>query len=228
MTASATVRMLKGLENKSVGLQRSLDDLARISADNLKGLNARMKQVEVVVRKSGGMRDGGQQPGVQNIHVQRHANQIQQEQEAMAKQPSKMELFFKSRRLDPARGISTWREILWLLHQNELETAYQSALKHGDSQLVLRLMNETGVQSSKLSDGTCNALYGTMGELLSNSTEENDLAVLPWIFEIVRTKREGKLAPYVRDMLARALFNMISDPAEKGVLAAKLHPRMAM
>ena len=52
--------------------------------------------------------------------------------------------------------------------------------------------------------------------------------MLPWIFEIVRTKREGKLAAYVRDMLARALFNMISDSVEKGVLAAKLYPRIAM
>ena len=234
-SASATVRMLKGLENKSVSLQRSLDDLARISVDNLKGLNQRIKQVEVVVRKSGGMGEGGQQPPAKNIHMERHLQQIQQQQQqqqqqqAMARQPSEKELFFMSKGVtDLGRGVSTWREIQWLLHQNELETAFQTALKHGDANLVLRLMNETGVVTGKLSDRTCNALYGTMGELLTSGSEENDLAVLPWVFEIVRTKREGKLAPYVRDSLARALFTMISDPAEKGVLAAKLHPRIAM
>ena len=183
-----------------------------------------------MVRKSGGLSEGGQQPPAQNIHMQRHMQQVQQQhQQPMARQPSEKELFFMSKGVkDLGKGVSTWREIQWLLHQSEIETAFQTALKHGDSNLVLRLMNETGVVAGRLSDSTCNALYGTMGELLSSGGEEIDLAILPWVFEIVRTKRERKLAPYVRDSLARALFTMISDPAEKGVLAAKLHPRIAM
>lgn len=89
-------------------------------------------------------------------------------------------------------------------------------------------MNETAVVCGRLSDQTTNQLFGIISDLLVSGSGNNDLAVLPWIFEIVRQKREGKLAPYVRDGLARALFGMISDPDEKGVLAAQLHPRIAM
>lgn len=224
-SGTATVRLLKELGNKSVGLQRSLDDLARISADNMKGLNQRMKEVEVVVKRGG---DGV--GGSQNIHQPEHQQMLQQQQQQMQmqKQPSEKDLFFQRQGIDSNKGVSIWREIQWLLHTDEIETAYQTAIKTGNGGLVLRLMNETQVVCVRLSDQTNNQLFGIISDLLIEPGGNNDLAVLPWIFEIVRQKREGKLAPYVRDGLARALFGMISDPDDKGVLAAQLHPRIAM
>ncbi|GMH89020.1 hypothetical protein TrST_g11153 [Triparma strigata] len=223
-SGAATVRLLKELGNKSVGLQRSLDDLARISADNMKGLNQRMTEVEVVVKRSG----EGPAGSSQNIHQPQHQQLLQQQQQQLAKQPSEKDLFFQRQGIDHNKGVSIWREIQWLLHTDELETAYQTAIKTGNGSLVLRLMNETAVVCGRLSDQTTNQLFGIISDLLVSGSGNNDLAVLPWIFEIVRQKREGKLAPYVRDGLARALFGMISDPDEKGVLAAQLHPRIAM
>jgi hypothetical protein len=52
--------------------------------------------------------------------------------------------------------------------------------------------------------------------------------VLPWVFELVKGGRVNELQGWVRDGLSRALFEMISDPDEKGVLAAKLHSKIAM
>lgn len=74
--------------------------MARISADNMKGLNQRMKEVEVVVKRSG----EGPAGSSQNIHQPQH-------QQLLAKQPSEKDLFFQRQGIDPNMGVSVWREI---------------------------------------------------------------------------------------------------------------------
>ena len=51
--------------------------------------------------------------------------------------------------------------------------------------------------------------------------------ILPWIFKLVQTGRVGGLQQWVRESLSRSLYEMISDPDEKGVLAAQLHERVS-
>lgn len=64
-SAHATVRMLKELGNKSVALQRSLDDMARGVGDKMDNIGRRVKnlEVEVVGGGGGGAGEGGWRGG---------------------------------------------------------------------------------------------------------------------------------------------------------------------
>ena len=140
--------------------------------------------------------------------------------------------FFQSKGIDinlPTHNpqVSTWREIQWLLHTGELETAYQTACNANDRMVLLRLMGETGCVVARLGTATQNKVFSMVGEIMA-AGQQHDYHVLPWIFEVVKLGGVKGLAPFVRDALSKVLFNLTSDPDEKGVLAAQLHPRVAM
>lgn len=242
-SAHATVRMLKELGNKSVALQRSLDDMARGVGDKMDNIGRRVKNLEVEVVGGGGGGGGGggvagRKGGQPQVRVQisqkenSHQNDTNSAQQQQQQPPDPKQQFFQSKGIDinqPVHNpqVSLWREIQWLLHTGEFETAYQAACNANDKMVLLRLMNETSCVVQRLGVGTQNKVFGMISEIMA-AGQQHDLHVLPWIFEVVRLGGVKNLAPFVRDGLSKALFNLTSDPDEKGVLAAQLHPRVAM
>ena len=142
----ATVRLLKELGNKSVAMQRSLDDLAQVTRDKMENIGKRVKEIEVEVKQGAA--------GVAQAAQQREHQKMQQR----LQEPSAKERFFLQRGVDIRKeggdrgsSVSLWREIQWLLHCNELETAYQTCLNSNTEGMLMRLINETGICCERVS-----------------------------------------------------------------------------
>jgi len=213
-SGTATVRLLKELGNKSVAMQRSLDDLANAT----KGLQQNVREIEVEVRAPARKKN--------EIEEQIKAATVAaaEQQQQMQKPLSDKEIFFRNQGIDIRYDghVSLWREVQWLLHCGEVETAFQRVLDSCSRNDLLRLMGKSGASSlRRISDNTLVKLMNQLSNMLTDGVYVDHL--LPWIFTMVQTSMVKRLPLCLRENIAGGLLKLSESPDEHGVLAAKLH-----
>jgi hypothetical protein len=209
--------MLREIDNKSVAMQRSIDDLARFTGDNLSTIGKRMTTMEV------------SRSSFENLATAQTATtnqrppppvEVQQQPKEPVKSPRSQ--FFAQSGLQ--NDVSVFRELQWLLHNGENEAAFSKVLNNGEGNEVdlLRLMHKFGIRPQLLKASTRNQLYWVICSLLKKDEYVDHL--LPWIFQLVSLKLIGELERPVKEEMKRILNEISARANEGAVVAARLVP----
>jgi hypothetical protein len=156
------------------------------------------------------------QPSPQPVQLPKPQPQVQppaqpQAQPPVAPEPVKEE----TREPEPplsrkCGGVSLWREVLWLVHCGELETAYERVLIDGEDRDVLRLMHKTSICLNLLAAHTKGLLFSCISRLLCAGQFVEHL--LPWVFRACFTGDALALPRPVRKDLVKALHYLLTPP----------------
>lgn len=106
-------------------------------------------------------------------------------------------------------GVSLWREVQWLVHCGEVETAYERVLIDGNDRDLLRLMAKTRICLPLLAPHTKGLLFSTISRMIESQASYVDY-VLPWVLQAAQTGDALELPRPVRKSLVKALYHLLA------------------
>lgn len=112
-------------------------------------------------------------------------------------------------------GVNLWREVQWLLHCGDVETAYERVLIDGNERDLLRVMAKTHICLHLLSPRTQTLLFTTISHMIQTDSTYVD-HVLPWVLQATQAGDALRLPRPVRQSLVKALYHVLAQQPQPG------------
>jgi hypothetical protein len=119
-----------------------------------------------------------------------------------------------------AGGVSLWREVSWLLHCGEVETAFERVLVDGADKDLLRVMAKTGACLSLLTPPTKALLFSALAAMLQHGNDAVVEQALPWVLKGAVSGDALKLPKAIRRDLVKGLYRLVVASAPAPIAAA--------
>ena len=112
-------------------------------------------------------------------------------------------------------GVSLWREVCWLVHCGELESAYERVMLDGGEKELVRLMTKTGPCLNLLASHTKALLFTHLAHILNDLNGGSPAVeqVLPWVIKATQTGDALQLPKPIRKELVRGLHRLLAPAA---------------